>query len=82
MISNEPSDNYGIENPARALFNIFIQGSKHYEGFSIRINDSMKLEGVYMSKIVGGRATTLIDLDRVYIQNVGDMLIESLDLSM
>lgn len=82
MISNEPSDNYGIENPARALFNIFIQGSKHYEGFSTRVNDSMKLEEEYMSKIVGGRTTTLIDLNRVYIQNVGNLFIESLDLSL
>lgn len=42
----------------------------------------MKLEEEYMSKIVGGRATTLIDLNRVYIQNVGNLFLESLDLSM
>ncbi len=41
----------------------------------------MKLEEEYMSKIVGGRTTTLIDLNRVYIQNVGNLFIESLDLS-
>lgn len=81
-VRDDLQENYGIDNPSRALFNIFIQGSKHYEGFSTRVNESMKLEEEYMSKIVGGRTTTLIDLNRVYIQNVGNLFIESLDLSM
>lgn len=80
-VRDDLAENYGIDNSSRALFNIFIQGSKHYEGFSTKINDSMKLEEEYMSKIVGGRTTTLIDLNRVYIQNVGNLFIESLDLS-
>lgn len=42
----------------------------------------MKLEQEHMSKIIGGRATTLIDLNRVYIQNVGNLFIESLNLSI
>ncbi len=75
-------ENYGIDNPSRALFNIYIQGSKHYEGFSTRVNDSMKLEEEYMSKIVEGCVTTLIDINRVYIKNVGNLFIESFDLSL
>lgn len=81
-VRDDLAENYGIDNASRALFNIFIQGSKHYEGFSTKINDSMKLEQEHMSKIIGGRATTLIDLNRVYIQNVGNLFIESLDLSL
>lgn len=81
-VRDDLQQNYGIDNPSQALFNIFIQGSKHYEGFSTKINDSMKLEQEYMSQIVGGRTTTLIDLNRVYIQNIGHLFIESLDLSM
>lgn len=46
------------------------------------MNISMKLEEEYMSKIVGGRITTLIDLNRVYIQNIGHLFIESLDLTI
>ncbi|HBV84301.1 MAG TPA: hypothetical protein DEB74_16210 [Lachnospiraceae bacterium] len=75
-------ENYGIDNPSRALFNIYIQGSKHYEGFSTSVNDSMKLEEEYMSKIVEGCVTTLIDINRVYIKNVGNLFIESFDLSL
>ena len=61
---------------------IFIHGSKHYEGFSTSVNDSMKLEEEYMSKIVEGCVTTLIDINRVYIKNVGNLFIESFDLSL
>lgn len=75
-------ENYGIDNPSRALFNIYIHGSKHYEGFSTSVNDSMKLEEEYMSKIVEGCVTTLIDINRVYIKNVGNLFIESFDLSL
>lgn len=75
-------ENYGIDNPSRALLNIFIHGSKHYEGFSTSVNDSMKLEEEYMSKIVEGCVTTLIDINRVYIKNVGNLFIESFDLSL
>jgi len=81
-VRDDLRDNYGIDNPSRALFNIYIQGSKHYEGFSTRVNDSMKLEEAYMSKIVEGCVTTLIDINRVYIKNVGNLFIESFDLSL
>lgn len=81
-VRDDLQENYGIDNPSQALFNIFIQGSKHYEGFSTKINDSIKLEQEYMCQIVGGRTTTLIDLNRVYIQNIGHLFIESLDLSI
>lgn len=33
-----------------------------------------------MSELVGGRGNTLIDLDKVYIQNVGNIFVESLNL--
>lgn len=79
---DELAENYGIDNSSWALFNIFIQGSKHYEGFSTKINDSMKLEQEHLRKIGEGRATTLIDMNRVYIQNVGCLFIESIDLSL
>lgn len=78
VISDDFAEKYVIDNPSRALINIYIQGSKHYGGFSTKINESMKLEE-YMSKIVGGR-TTLIDLNRVYTHNIGNLFIESLDL--
>lgn len=81
-VRDDLRDNYGVENPSQAIFNLFIQGSKHYEGFSTRVNDSMKLEEAYMSKIVEGCVTTLIDINRVYIKNVGNLFIESFDLSL
>lgn len=49
-VRDDLAENYGIDNSSRALFNIFIQGSKHYEGFSTKINDSMKLEEEYKEK--------------------------------
>lgn len=81
-VRDDLRDNYGVENPSQAIFNLFIQGSKHYEGFSTSVNDSMKLEEEYMSKIVEGCVTTLIDINRVYIKNVGNLFIESFDLSL
>ena len=72
-------DNYGVENPSQAIFNLFIQGSKHYDKFTSSINELMRLEQDFMSGIVGGRVNTLIDLNRVYVENIGNIFIESMN---
>lgn len=40
----------------------------------------MRLEQDFMSGIVGGRVNTLIDLNRVYVENIGNIFIESMNL--
>lgn len=70
--------NYNIENPSRAIFNLFVQGSKHYAGFNDKISDMMQIEMDYMINVVGGRVNTLIDLNKVYIENIGHIFVESL----
>lgn len=70
--------NYNIENPSRAIFNLFIQGSKHYEGFSNKVAGMMQFEMDYISCMVDGRVNTLIDLNKVYIENIGHIFVESI----
>lgn len=38
----------------------------------------MQFEMDYMSSVVGGRENTLIDLNRVYIENIGHIFVESM----
>lgn len=79
-LRDDLKDNYRVQNPSQAIFNLFIQGAKHYDGFTQRINNLMKIEQDYMSELVGGKVNTLIDLNKVYIQNVGNIFVESLSL--
>jgi len=72
-----------MENPSQAIFNLFIQGSKHYDQFTSNIGELMQLEHEFMSRIVGGRANNILDLNRVYIENIwniGNIFIESRNL--
>lgn len=78
-VRDDLRDNYGVENPSQAIFNLFIQGSKHYDKFTSSINELMRLEQDFMSGIVGGRVNTLIDLNRVYVENIGNIFIESMN---
>ena len=71
-------DNYGVENPSQAIFNLFIQGSMHYDGFTSHIIELMRLEQEFMSSVVGGRVNRLIDLNRIYVENIGNIFIDSM----
>ncbi|MBD5502956.1 MAG: TetR/AcrR family transcriptional regulator [Lachnospiraceae bacterium] len=75
-------DNYHVSNPSQAIFNLFIQGAKHYNGFTPKINDLMKMEEEYMCELVGGRVNSLIDLNKVYVQNIGNIFVESLNVDI
>lgn len=71
-------DNYGVENPSQAIFSLFIQGSDHYDPFTSNIGELMQLEQDFMSHIVGGRVNNILDLNRVYVENIGNIFIESM----
>ena len=75
-VRDDLRDNYGVENPS-----LFIQGSKHYDQFTSCVHEIMRLEQDFMSGIVGGRVNTLIDLNRVYVENIGNIFIESMNFS-
>ena len=68
------------ENPSQAIFNLFIQGSKHYDQFTSNVGELMQLERDFMSRIVGGQVNNILDLNRVYVENVGNIFIESINL--
>lgn len=36
----------------------------------------MQLEQDFMSRIVGGRVNNILDINRVYVENVGNIFIE------
>ena len=38
----------------------------------------MQLEQDFMSRIVGGRINHILDLNRVYVENIGNIFIESM----
>lgn len=78
-VRDDLRDNYGVENPSQAIFNLFIQGSKHYDQFTSCVHEIMRLEQDFMSGIAGGRVNTLIDLNRVYVENIGNIFIESMN---
>ena len=40
----------------------------------------MQLERDFMSRIVGGQVNNILDLNRVYVENVGNIFIESINL--
>lgn len=75
-VRDDLRDNYGVENPSQAIFNLFIQGSKHYDQFTSNIGELMQLEQDFMSRIVGGRVNNILDLNRVYVENIGNIFIE------
>jgi hypothetical protein len=72
-------DDYGVENPSQAIINLFIQGSKHYDQFTSNVSELTQLEQDFMSRIVGGRVNNILDLNRVYIENIGNIFIESMN---
>ena len=39
----------------------------------------MQLEHDFMSRIVGGRVNNILDLNRVYVENIGNIFIESMN---
>lgn len=39
----------------------------------------MQLEQDFMSRIVGGRVNNILDLNRVYVENIGNIFIESMN---
>lgn len=78
-VRDDLKDNYGVENPSQAIFNLFIQGSKHYDQFTSNIGELMQLEQDFMSRIVGGRVNNILDLNRVYVENIGNIFIESMN---
>lgn len=77
-VRDDLRDNYGVTNPSQAIFNLFIQGSKHYEQFTTSIHEIMRLEQEFINDIVGERVNTLIDLNRIYVENIGNIFIESM----
>lgn len=77
-VRDDLRDNYGVENPSQAIFNLFIQGSKHYDQFTSNVGELMQLEQDFMSRIVGGRVNNILDLNRVYVENIGNIFIESM----
>ena len=77
-IRDDLRDNYGVENPSQAIFNLFIQGSKHYNQFTSNVGELMQLEQDFMSHIVGCRVNHILDLNRVYVENIGNIFIESM----
>lgn len=77
-VRDDLRDNYGVENPSQAIFNLFIQGSKHYDQFTSNVGELMQLEQDFMSRIVGGRINHILDLNRVYVENIGNIFIESM----
>lgn len=78
-VHDDLRDNYGVENPSQAIFNLFIQGSKHYDQFTSNVGELMQLEQDIMSRIVGGRVNNILDLNRVYVENIGNIFIESMN---
>lgn len=78
-VRDDLRDNYGVENPSQAIFNLFIQGSKHYDQFTSNVGELMQLEQDFMSRIVGGRVNNILDLNRVYVENIGNIFIESMN---
>ncbi len=78
-VRDDLRDNYGVENPSQAIFNLCIQGSKHYDQFTSNVGELMQLEQDFMSRIVGGRVNNILDLNRVYVENIGNIFIESMN---
>ena len=52
-----------------------IQDSKHYDQFTSNISELMQLEQDFMSHIVGVRVNNILDLNHVYIENIGIYLL-------
>ena len=75
-MNDDLRDDYDVENLSQAIFNLFIQGSKHYDQFTSNIGELMQLEQDFMSRIVGGRVNNILDLNRVYVENIGNIFIE------
>lgn len=65
-------------NPSQAILNLLNKDSKHYDQFTSNIGELMQLEQDFMSSIVGGRVNNILDLNRVYVENIGNIFIESM----
>ena len=81
-VRDDLRDNYGVENPSQAIFNLFIQGSKHYDQFTSNVGELMQLEQDFMSRIVGGRVNNILDLNRVYVENIGNISVSYTHLTL
>ena len=79
-MNDDLRDDYDVENLSQAIFNLFIQGSKHYDQFTSNIGELMQLEQDFMSRIVGGRVNNILDLNRVYVENIGNIFIELIEV--
>lgn len=42
----------------------------------------MQLEQDFMSRIVGGKVINILDLNRVYVENIGNIFIESMNFDV
>lgn len=80
-MNDDLRDDYDVENLSQAIFNLFIQGSKHYDQFTSNIGELMQLEQDFMSRIVGGRVNNILDLNRVYVENIGNIFIELMSIT-
>lgn len=78
-VRDDLRDNYGVKNPSQAIFNLFIQGSKHYDQFTSNIGELMQLEQDFISRILGDRANNILDINRVYVENIGNIFIDSMN---
>lgn len=59
-VHDDLRDDYGIENPSQAIFNLLIQSSKYYDQFTSNIGELMQLEQDFMNRIVGGRVNNIL----------------------
>ena len=59
----------------------FFQGSKYYDQFTSNLDELMQLEQDFISRIVGGRVNNILDLNRVYVENIGNIFIESINFN-
>ena len=66
-------DNHGMENTSQAIFNLFIQGSKNYDQFTSNVGEPMQLEQNFISLIVGDRVNKNLNLNRVYVKDIGNI---------
>jgi len=77
-MNDDLMDNYSVEKTSHAIFNLFIKDSKHYDQFTSNIGELIQLEQDFMNRIVGGRVNNILDLNRVYDENIGNIFIESM----
>lgn len=70
--------NYKLDNPSQGLFNIIIQAQNHYKGFQQILSNEIKCEKAEIGRIIGLSKTIHFDIDKIYAQSAGKILLESL----